>query len=178
MIKTFFKAKKMQREMDRKRKGVKKAQQRAINRATGTAYTESRRRTSRVMGIKQGFISKSKAIKKILARGASLTTKIVGTGRPLPLIAFAAKQLKKGVRAKPWGDSKLFKGTFIKTMPGGHKGVFQRTGGGRLPIRELFGPGVAKTLISRAVVVPVQRKFKQAWTKRIKHEIKRALKKR
>lgn len=61
-------------------------------------------------------------------------------GAPVPLVAYPARQTRKGVSVEVnRGKRTLLKGSFIATMASGHKGVFRRTGKARLPIHELLG---------------------------------------
>lgn len=59
-----------------------------------------------------------------------LTTELYPSGRAVPLIAFNARQTKKGVRVRIRGASKLYAHSFIATMKSGHRGVFLRAGEG------------------------------------------------
>ena len=65
------------------------------------------------------------------------------TGKRIPLIAFGARQRARGVSYKIGTSArKVLAGSFIATMPGGHRGVFMRRGAARLPIAERFGPSI------------------------------------
>jgi hypothetical protein len=85
----------------------------------------------------------------------------------IPLREFAARETRKGVRARPWGVSRLFAGTFMAETPGGNvEDVYKRIGGRRewrtvtdpetgktrryqteLPIEKLYGPAIPKEMV-------------------------------
>jgi hypothetical protein len=79
-----------------------------------------------------------------------------------------------GVIVRSWGHHR---GAFIAGMRSGHKGVFIRTSGSRLPIRELWGPNPASFVNNHpaeyeAILADVQRRVV---VPRIMHEIARAM---
>lgn len=80
-----------------------------------------------------------------------LTAAVRGSGKRLPLAEFKARQTANGATAAPWAQRRLFKGTFIARMRSGHEGVFKRTSKRRLPIKELYGPGIAATMAEKVV---------------------------
>ena len=69
-----------------------------------------------------------------------LETRIVGTGRHLPLSIFGAKQFSYGVRARVWGRAQIYRSAFVVDRFGGN--VFKRTSKARFPIEQLWGPAV------------------------------------
>jgi hypothetical protein len=72
-------------------------------------------------------------------------------GEPIPLTAFKARQIRKGVSvAIVKGKRTLIRHGFIATMKSGHRGVFVRAGRQRLPIIE-----------RKAITIPSQ------WNQRI-----------
>lgn len=93
-------------------------------------HTLRKTKTATSKQIKAVYGARSKDVKKGLkvSRANTLTQSgaVVGFGRPLPLIAFRARQNKKGVSVRIMGRSRLINKAFIATMPSGHKGVFAR----------------------------------------------------
>lgn len=84
--------------------------------------------------------------------GGAVQTAIQGTGKPLSLKVFGAKQNASGVTATVWGHRQQFDGGFRGPRPGaiaprlgGH--AFVRTSAKRTPIKKMFGPGIANELI-------------------------------
>src|SRR4030095_16410433 len=59
-----------------------------------------------------------------------------------------------GVTIQVGGKTERYRHAFIATMPGGgHRGVYERKGTARLPIRELYGPSV-HGMMARTDVLP------------------------
>lgn len=89
---------------------------------------------------------------------ATLTAVVRGSGSPIPLKAFNAKETRPGVVASIWGEKRLYPGAFIKggLFPkrveiglGGH--VFERLGSSRLPIDKVPGAAIADAMTKDAV---------------------------
>lgn len=126
-----------------------KANARALNRTTKKLRTESIRATAKTMGVVQRSVrSRTKMTK---ATTATQIATIRFKGKAFNLISFkGTRQIKKGVSAAPWGNRRIFRSAFIATMPSGGRIVVRRLkrGGelvGRMPIRAMLGPGIAKT---------------------------------
>ncbi|MDJ0513082.1 MAG: phage tail protein [Methyloceanibacter sp.] len=121
------------------RRQVPKIMNQAINRTAQQARTASVRSISKTMGLKQKDLRS--ALTLIRSNFTTLRAILVGRGRPLNLIRFGARQTRKGVSAKAYGHRRVYEGSFIA------KGIVAaRRGRARLPIKALFGPGVAKEL--------------------------------
>jgi hypothetical protein len=98
--------------------------------------------------------------------------------RRIPLIDYGGRQTAAGARAaRPWGRVQIFRSTFIATMPGGHVGVFRRVGRSRLPIKEMYGPGIWHTFkqpdVQAAVVATIKQRLPVALARRIRAEQRR-----
>lgn len=122
----------------------------AVNDTARQVRTRSARDVAKGMGMTRKNVDKAIVIRPY-SQPDTLTATVRGRGVPLPLMQFAAKQTRKGVTAKAWGNRKLYPGTFIATMKSGHQGVFRRTSKARLPIKELYGSGVAQVMAQEAV---------------------------
>ena len=144
---------------------------RAINKVLAGARTESARQISGEIKIKVATARKGMIIDK------ATFEKWVGTitlsARRIPLIEFAARELKKGgvsYRIEKSGKRKRIPRAFIATMPTGHKGVFRRkptgtsVGGaivrradsplvGRLPIGEMRGPSIKEVFKNAPIII-------------------------
>lgn len=114
------------------------------------------RRYSRVLVGKESSI-KAGAVDKGLniptwSSPATLSATIAGSGRPISLKEFGARQTRAGVSAKAWGRRQLYRGAFITST--GH--VYHRTSRKRLPIEKMWGAGVAQVMsqneVSAAIV--------------------------
>jgi hypothetical protein len=91
---------------------------------------------------------------------------LVAKGKPLPLIAFGARQTRAGVSVEVTkGKRSIINAAFIATMQSGHKGVFMRRGPKRIaskgryagkmrqPIYELFTATISSALAKNAAPV-------------------------
>jgi hypothetical protein len=122
------------------------AMSRAINRAANAIRTHTARSVSKEMGVKQKVVRDRIAVTgtnpSSIDRGALVRIR----GSALNLIHFKARQTAKGVTASPWGARRLFRSAFVVRG----KAVMrrEREGAGfvgRLPIKPMRGPGIAKT---------------------------------
>jgi len=124
---------------------LKGALARALRKAGATALRDMRSEASKRIRarkrIKSRYITRALTLRR--AKGsdiAGMEWAIDVSGAPVPLVAYPARQTRKGVSVEVnRGKRTLVKGSFIATMQSGHRGVFRRTGKSRLPIRELLG---------------------------------------
>lgn len=114
------------------------------------AFTQVKRDLQKQTSIPRGHITSGTSFKK--AGQGDLTTIIKGTGRPLPLKEFGARQFNFGVRAKVWGQNQRFPGAFMGPKPGtiasklgGH--AYHRTQRTRLPIEKMYGPSIPREIV-------------------------------
>ena len=69
----------------------------------------------------------------------------------------------------------MLESAFIAQV-GGHRGVFEREGPARFPIRELFGPASPQMMYSNGDVLDdIEQKMADTYEKRIEHEILRVM---
>lgn len=96
------------------------------------------------MNAKQSDIKRRMVEAKAYPR--KLWASIIASGSPLKLIAFKARQTTKGVVAKAWGVNKLYRDTFIAPVKHGSStnAVYVRKSKHSLPVKQLYGPGVAQ----------------------------------
>jgi len=116
---------------------------RTLNRVAESSRTASAKHIAPQMDARQGDVKRR--MKTAKANRKQLWAVIVASGKPLRLIAFKARQTASGVRAKAWGKTKTYKNSFIAPFKAGSKskkGVFVRLTSKRLPIKQLWGPGV------------------------------------
>lgn len=142
-----------------------------LNKAGMSALGLLRKTVAKEMGVtakslKKQIREEKKLSSKVAAR--EQTFKIKAFGKSLRLIHFVTYKKKyqkltrknkvKGVVAKVWGQRKVYKDTFIATVYYNKgefnldgtgdteaQGVFSREGNApRLPIKQLYGPGVAR----------------------------------
>lgn len=123
------------------------ANARAINRAASKMRTETVRSLARFMGLKQKDIRERMTLRKASRQKQNAILRY--RGRPFNLIRFKARQLKSGVKAKPWGKWRTWKHAFIADVNGVKFVAIRRRRGqgrvGRLPMDSLHGPGIAST---------------------------------
>lgn len=132
-----------------------KVMSRGINRTAKSARAEIIKQLAKKIGMKQKAIRAAITLHKATRRFWEASIYI--TGRRIPLINFRARKTKKGVtttapsvfeagkKIASGTGRHLVKSAFIQTMPAsGHRGVFRRFDlrKERLPIIELFGPGI------------------------------------
>jgi hypothetical protein len=110
----------------------------ALNKEGRKAYTAHRRALAEQSSIPRGAVTA--AMKFRASTRATLETRIIGTGRHLPLSVFGAKRFSYGVRAKVWGRAQTYRSAFVVGRFGGN--VFKRTSKARFPIEQLWGPAV------------------------------------
>jgi hypothetical protein len=110
----------------------------ALNKEGRKSFTQLRRSLAQQSSIPRGAVNAATRFKS--ATRGTMATVTSGTGRHLPLSFFGAKQFSYGVRAKIWGRAQTFRSAFVVKRYGG--GVFKRTGKGRFPIEQLWGPAV------------------------------------
>lgn len=167
-----------------RREVVDKATVRALNKTGGVARTAASREIRQA-----GYNIAAKSVKDHIelkrARPGELRATVRASGRPMPLIAFGARQTRAGVSVKVKEGRKLIKGAFIATMPTGHKGVFNRVGNrhkrvrrdGRvtwsgLPIKEMYGPSVPAAFRNRVVQDALQRVARARFPAIFEHELR------
>ena len=143
---------------------AKRAFTRALNSEGRKMRTQVKRALNRQTGIKMGMISAGITTRP--ASTATLTFRVIGTGKETPLSLFnptvagsrttgrgkASKKVGGGIKASPWRVRRLFAGAFFPGKAGGN--VFHRLGSTRYPIEPMYGPSIAKELVkdqSRAV---------------------------
>ena len=121
-----------------------KAIARTLNRIVSSVKSASGKHIAPMMNAKQADIKRRMLEDKAYPK--KLWASIIASGSPLKLIAFKARQAAKGVVAKAWGVNKLYKHTFIAPVRHGssNMAVFVRKSKHSLPVKQLYGPGVAQ----------------------------------
>jgi hypothetical protein len=126
------------------REAYPKAVARTLNRVASSVRSASSKHIAPMMNAKQSDIKRNMVIEK--AYKNKLWATITAIGKPLKLIAFKARQTAKGVVAKAWNVSRLYKGTFIAPVRHGssNNAVYSRKTSHSLPVKTLYGPGIAQ----------------------------------
>lgn len=138
------------------RKAYPKAVARTLNRIAASAKSVSSKYIAPMMNTRQADI-KSKLVEE-KAYPKKLWATITAVGRPLKLIAFKAVQTAKGVVARAWGTKKLYRGTFIAPLRHGSSNstVYSRKTKDSLPVKQLYGPGIAQLFKKPENIQPMQ----------------------
>lgn len=123
--------------------GFKSATRRALRKAGATGQRDMKSEASKRVrvrkAIKPAYVSRAFTL-RTSTTDKSMEFALDISGEPVPLVAYPHRQTKKGVSVEVnRGKRTIVKRSFIATMKSGHKGVFQRRGSARLPIRELVG---------------------------------------
>ena len=115
----------------------------ALNKEGRKAYTQHRRALVQQSSIPRGVVNASMRFRG--STRSTLSTRIIGSGRHLPLSVFGARQFSYGVRAKIWGRAQTYRSAFVVKRFGNR--VFKRTGKARFPIEQLWGPAVPAEML-------------------------------
>lgn len=144
---------------------------RAMNHEGDKGRTQVKRALVQQTGIKAGAAAKT--MKTVRATPTRLAYTIVQDGSETNLVSFGARQGAKGVSAAPWNIRRVFRdagrGSFIRNGK-----VFIRENTPSYPIRQLFGPNLAREI--------VKEQSREAWERipptiadRVGHELSRML---
>lgn len=162
------------------RNGVGIACARAINHTVARGKTSIVKTIADESGLKTASVRAAISIKKATPQNLAGSIIIGGKGRPL--IDFKSLRVSKraGVSVQMMKNKprSIFRHAFKATMKSGHVGIFTRKSADvrRLPIKELFGPGV-RTLFEGAPELAQREvaKLQPALLARLEHEIEHLL---
>ncbi|UNF44124.1 hypothetical protein MNL07_01055 [Bartonella krasnovii] len=125
--------------------------------------------------VKKGVYIKEKATAKFLE------TDIIGSGTPIPLKFFKAKETKRGVAYTMFGKKEILTHGFIKggNFPkrvelkkmNGH--VFQRVDSDKFPIAKQEGPSIAKVMSKPEIANAIAQYANERLTKNIQRQLAR-----
>ena len=153
---------------------------RAVNRAGDAARTQVRRELPKQTGLQRQQIVR--AVRVVRSTPATLIYRMTSFGGDVSLKYFGARETLRGVSAAPFGQRRVFPGTFVKAgrFPnrvgigmGGH--VFKRAGAGRFPIeKQRSGVIIPQEMVKGATRDAFERTVSTVLPKRLEHEISRA----
>ncbi len=158
--------KKFHKKFKRFEKEIDKATISALNKTNTTMFTRTKRELSKIVGLKQKDVSQFMRKKK--ASMFDFLSSIFVRGKALNIHRFSAKQMKKGVKAKPWGKPHLFRGTFIMN----NRTVMVRETARSKPIRPVFGPSLKKEFKNRVLTQNFKSHSHKRFTDLFRKEIK------
>lgn len=172
---------------------VKKGILSGLNKIGDQGFTQVRKDIAKQTGIRVGDTRRSKGLFKKLATPGSEYFDVVARSKTTPLSYFNPSQRNLGVMASPWANRQFFRGAFTIRMKSGHLGVFTRSNrgesrrkmyrneitgrmqGGQLPIREAWGPSLAKELVREPLPTKFKAKVTSIAPRVMNHEIQRVL---
>lgn len=146
---------------------------RGINRTGASERTAMARAVAADMGLKVGKARDAIQVEK--ASASTLEGRVVARGKRIPLIDFKARGRYpslgkgKGVTYTMQGQKKTWQSAFIAIVGDGHKGVFFRVGRKRLPIKQAYGPSIARVFANLLPVGAAART--ESLAKNVQHEI-------
>lgn len=160
---------------------------RAINHTVAKVKTQVSREIRGIYDINAKYVSNALSVKK--ADRLTLTGMVKAKGRPIPLIAFKARQTATGVSVIGIKGRKIIPGVFISSMPNGHKGVFVRgkyssgkiarrkkrvrPTGPDLPVTELKGVSLPKAMANKVILKNLSQGINTMFPQRLSHELQR-----
>lgn len=134
---------------------LRRATVKALRKAGATALRDMRSEASKRIrtrkAIKPKYIARALTLRRPSGSDiASMAWAVEVSGEPVPLVAYPARQTRRGVTVEVnRGKRTLIPGAFVATMKSGHQGVFRRRGPGRLPIDELRGSRPVDALLHK-----------------------------
>lgn len=153
----------LRRKMTTAEKSVfPRAAARALNNTARSVRTQTVKDVSAAMGFKQASVRRRIVTTK-RATPKDLIAVIEAKGKPLNLINFEARELKRGgVSHKAWGRRQQNKALFIRKMPNGKfivvkrheradKKISKGPNKGAPALQAVWGPGIAKEAAAEAL---------------------------
>jgi hypothetical protein len=144
------------------------ALKRAVNDAGNAARTQVTRTLGRQIGLPYSTVRQGLTIRPALREPVY---EINSVGGYLSLRSFDAEQRRAGVSARPWGQRRVFRSTFMIRSLGGQ--VFRRTTQARFPIVKLWGPAMPQEMVRGAVPGAFEAAVKERLPLRLAHHLER-----
>lgn len=124
---------------------------------------------------KVSFLAQTRSVNHFVRESSGEITVAFGyVGHVIPLIKFNTRINNNGqvvTQVKRSGAAATLDHAFSAQM-GGHRGIYERVGASRLPVRELYGPATPQMMYSNnAVEEEIGKKVLDTYEKRIDHEI-------
>lgn len=160
--------------------GVYKAVGSALARAAAAGKTEAKHPVTQEYAISQSeFLARTKNINSVVRESnGSISVTFGFAGNVIPLLRFNTAIDNSGkvtTQVKRSGAAATLNRAFSAQL-GGHRGIYERVGGDRFPVRELYGPATPQMMYSNeAVMDAIDQKMVDTYEKRIDHEILRIL---
>jgi hypothetical protein len=147
----------------------------ALNDTAKNAQVQAVKLVAPQLGLPSGEMKRSIGLGSP-ATPAHLKTSVIGSGRPIPLIRFRARDTHgSGVVVRIAGHTETYRRAFIAKMKSGHVGVFERMTPGRRAIRQLYGPSAAGMFGRQDVLGVVTRTLDENLLKNLRRQVDRQL---
>ena len=124
------------------KKYIPKAMVTALNKMGKEVVTQAKRELKEATGLKAGTVAKK--ITKDKARRGDEEYSIRIKSKYLNLIEFNARQTKRGVSAKAWGNRKIYRGAFIGSGRNSGKQLVFKKGRGPKQIKAVHGASLPR----------------------------------
>ena len=160
--------------------GVYKAVGSALSRAAATGKTAAKQPVTKEYTISQSeFLARTRNINHLVRESSGgISVVFCFRGNVIPLMKFNTRVNGSGqivTQVKRSGSAETLNRAFSAQM-GGHRGVYERIGPSRFPVKELYGPATPQMMYSNEEVTDeIERKVADTYEKRIDHEILRLL---
>lgn len=160
--------------------GVYKAVGSALTRAAAAGKTAAKQPVTKEYTISQSeFLARTRDINHFVREDSGGLSVVFGfRGNVIPLMKFSTHVNSSGqvvTQVKRSGSAATLDRAFSAQM-GGHRGVYERIGPSRFPVKELYGPATPQMMYSNEEVTDeIERKVADTYEKRIDHEILRLL---
>lgn len=168
----------------------------AVNDTATFARTIAAREIATASGLKVGKVKG--ALFVVRAFRSRPQAEVGVSGKAIPLAAFRARQVRKGVVASAWGKRRLYRGAFLARMANGRLGAWLRETDAKwdsrgaprrvrrgknigkpyrphLPIREMFGAALPKVFAEERVRAAVKTATAQRLSAALARNIDRRL---
>ncbi|MCW4114755.1 phage tail protein [Aurantimonas sp. MSK8Z-1] len=136
--------------------GVELAQvkARALNHTGAKARTQVKRALARQTGLKPAIVQRALKVRR--ATGGRLAYVITGRGGEIALRFFGPRETRKGVSAAPFGERRVFDGTFLKGGLFPNRRELRLGGQVFEPDRSVKAWGRPATVVKSGVVIPAE----------------------
>lgn len=171
-------------DFERSAESMPKAIASAINKMAAQVKTAASREIRGAgYNLKASTIKAGIRIKR--ASSGDLSASVIASGRPIPLIEFAAQDIyPRGVSVKVFKGRKVIKDAFIVRLKNGHRAVCVRKPEAKakkverngkpawsgLPIRQLYGPSLPDAMVNKAVEQAIRAMVADKFPKILAHE--------
>ena len=156
--------------------GWQKAVGSALSRAAAAGRTEAKRPVLAEYAIDQStYLRETRTINHFeRSADGSISVAFAFAGYVIPLLQFNTSVDSSGRVVTPVkrnGAAETLNHAF-KAQMGPHIGIYERTGAGRWPVKELYGPATPQMMYSNeAVMDAVEEKMADTYNRRIEHEV-------